>query len=105
MFISPALEELTNNSDTSGQKAVPSSVHDPASVHMAGSPSPAGGAGRSQDIDSFQQELAAQLASIDQPKLLQVKQAIQSAVQNYGDSADVKSVVQVHRVPVTWPTS
>ena len=96
MFISPALEELTDNSGMSGQRPVPSSVHDPPSVEDSAVDSPSfGRANRSQDIESFQQELSRQLTGVDQQKFQQVKQAIQSAVQNYGDSADLHSVIQV----------
>ena len=97
MFIPPALEELTDNTSMSGQRAVPSSIHDPPSVEdsAADSPSTGGKAPGSQDIDFFQQELSRQLTSVDPQKFQQVKQAIQSAVQNYGDSADLQSVIQV----------
>lgn len=90
MFISPALEELTDS--VPEQSA---SVHDQLSVQdsAAGTPSVAG---MSQQIESFEQELSRQLSTgIDQQKFQHVKQAIQSVVNNYGDSADLKSVIQV----------
>ena len=90
MFISPALEELTDSVPEQG-----ASVHDQLSVQhsAAGIPSVAG---MSQQIESFEQELSRQLTGIDQQKFQHVKQAIQSVVNNYGDSADLKSVIQVH---------
>lgn len=93
MFISPALEELTDNSSMSDQRARPSAEHDRLNA--------TNDASRSHEIDTYQQELSRQLAGVDQPKFLQVKQAIQSAVQNYGDSADLSSVIQVHS-PQRW---
>lgn len=75
MFISPALEELTEERHMSGQTGT-----------SGAAPS---------DLTNLQQELASQLASVDQAKFHQVKQAIKSAVQDQRDSADIHTVVQV----------
>ena len=77
MFISPALEELTEDRQMSGQAGTRDGVP-------------------SSDLNRFQQELASQLASVDQAKFHQVRQAIKSAVEDQRGSADVHTVIQVN---------
>ena len=102
MFISPALEELTETesaSDRSQPRAVPSSVHDPPSVEGEFPDSTkrmtAKGSGSSSDYESFQRDLARQLVGVDQQTFQKVKQAVQSALTSQGGSADPSSVIQV----------
>ena len=104
MFISPALEELTGSepvsqADRSQSRAVPSSVHHPPSVEGEYPDSAermtAKGSGSGSDFESFQRDLARQLVGVDQQTFQNVKQAIQSALNSQGGSADPSSVIQV----------
>ena len=96
MFISPALEELTENEEASNTDtlcSVPSSVHDSPSLQGK---YPAGMAAKgSSDIDGFQRDLTRQLVGVDQQTFQRVKQAIQSALNSQNASSDPSSVIQV----------
>ena len=94
MFISPALEELSEYGNASGTdtlRAVPSSVHDPPSVEVE-YPAATG----SSDMDGFKRDLTRQLVGVDQQTFERVKQAIRSALSSQAASADPLSVIQVN---------
>ena len=96
MFISPALEELTETEELSGTdtlRAVPSSVHDPPSV-QGEYPADMTTKGLS-DIDGFKRDLTRQLVGVDQQTFQRVKQAIRSALDSQNASSDPSSVIQV----------
>ena len=99
MFISPALEELTEfegASGNDGSPAVPSSVHDPPSVEGDYPNSTADMTAKgSSNVDSFHRDLTRQLVGVDQQTFKKVKQAIQSALDSKSDSTDPSSVIQV----------
>lgn len=96
MFISPALEELTETEQPSGTntlRAVSSSVHGPPSgqgEHTADMT-----AKGSSDFDGFKRDLTRQLVSVDQQTFQRVKQAIRSALDSQSASSDPSSVIQV----------
>lgn len=95
MFISPALEELSEPEQVSGTdtlRAVPSSAHDPLSVVKF----PADMTG-SSDMDGFKRDLTRQLVGVDQKTFERVKQAIRSALDSPSASADPSSVIQVNQ--------
>lgn len=98
MFISPALEELTESSPdaASGEKRqLPSSVHSLPSMYGTGSSSSNNRPEGSTDLDGFQRELARQLAGVDQQTFQKVKQAIQTVVEQRQDSTNLQSLIQV----------
>ena len=96
MFISPALEELTESEPplgTDGFRAVPSFVHDPPSVQGE---SPADMTAKSScDIDGLKRDLTRQLVGADQQTFQRVKQAIRSALDSQNASSDPSSTIQV----------
>ena len=96
MFISPALEELTEAEDLSGTdtlRVVPASVHDPPSV-QGEYPADMTAKG-SSDVDGFKRDLTRQLVGVDQQTLQKVKQAIRSALDSQNASSDPSRVIQV----------
>lgn len=97
MFISPALEELSEPGNASGTdtlRPVPSSVHDPPSVEVQ-YPADMTATG-SSDMDGFKRDLTRQLVGVDQQTFERVKQAIRSALSSQAASADPSSVLQVN---------
>lgn len=96
MFISPALEELTETrrvSITDEPAPFPSALHGTPSVD--GDSRADMTAKNSSDMDGFHRDLTRQLVGVDQQTFQKVKQAIQSALNSQRDSTDPSSVIQV----------
>ncbi len=100
MFISPALEELIEPSSgtASGEpRPLPSSIHDPPSMDEYDSrngPDSTRSAS-SSELDSFQRDLARQLAGVDEQTFQKVKQAIQTVLNQRQESTHQQSLIEV----------
>ena len=103
MFISPALEELTEASPgpaNNQQRPVSPSTYKPPmdesdSRQGFSSSSSSNRAGGSSEVDNFQRELARQLAGVDEQTFQKVKEAIQTVSNQRQDSTHEQSLLQV----------
>ena len=100
MFISPALEELIEPSTgtTSGEpRPLPSSIHDPPSMDEYDSRTGPDSyrSATSSELDTFQRDLARQLAGVDEQTFQKVKQAIQTVLNQRQESTHQQSLIEV----------
>ncbi len=100
MFISPALEELIEPSSgtASGEpRPLPSSEHDPPSMDEYDSRTGPDSyrSGSSSELDTFQRDLARQLAGVDEQTFHKVKQAIQTVLNQRQESTHQQSLIEV----------
>lgn len=100
MFISPALEELIEPSSgtASGEpRPLPSSIHDPPSMDEYDSCSGPDSyrSASSSELDTFQRDLARQLAGVDEQTFQKVKQAIQTVLSQRQESTHQQSLIEV----------
>ncbi len=100
MFISPALEELIEPSSgtASGKRRpLPLSIHDPPSMDEYDSRTgpDSNRSASSSELDSFQRDVARQLAGVDEQTFQKVKQAIQTVLNQRQESTHQQSLIEV----------
>lgn len=98
MFISPALEELTEappGPANKQQRPVSPSSYNPAMDESDSRQGFSSRAGGSSEVDNFQRELARQLAGVDEQTFQKVKEAIQTVSNQRQDSTHEQSLLQV----------